>query len=133
MISQSLKIACTAIKIPSACGPSLFKNCEVQVPLEMTPNDTSTSTQPGFEESWLTAPHKDFIIPRIDKLVEVTMGPPGAKKPGIWPPPSCTQYGLREVPNLVSDDVLAGLNFVLGSQALEWGEAHTCWPESWFW
>lgn len=53
------------------------------------------------------------------------MGPIRTKKPGIWSPPSCTQYGLQEVPNLVSDDILAGLNFVLGNQALEWGEAHT--------
>lgn len=53
------------------------------------------------------------------------MAPTGTQKPDAWPPPSCTQYGLQEVPDLVSDDILAGLNFVLGNQALEWGEAHT--------
>lgn len=79
----------------------------------------------GFGESWLRPPHRDVIIRRLDRLAEVTVAPPEAKKPGMWPPPSCKQYGLQEVPNLVSDDILAGLNFVLGNQALEWGEAHT--------
>lgn len=42
--------------------------------------------------------------------------------------PSCTWCGLQQVPDLDSNDVLAGLHFVLGNQALVQGEAHSCLP-----
>lgn len=124
MISRSRqRLLAWLLETRSVCGPSLFKSYKVQVPLGMT--HKPTSAQPRVRGELARPPHRDFIIRKLDRLVEVTVAPPGANKPGMWPPPSCTQYGLQEVPNLVSDDILAGLNFVLGNQALEWGEAHT--------